>query len=240
MLGCALAIVVPAGLIAARRLVSPKTEFVGDLVTYGYLFLSLLAIVIVFGRSLGSLIDRLSTNSSTDWLTGLPNRGHFAGRLGEETTRATRYSTPLSLLMLDVDRLKRINDEHGHAAGDEALVTVAECIRKNLRTTDVGARYGGDEFAVLLPHTASGDAMALASRIRRSLKRCTMRKGPFLLSISVGVAELKRGSAGSANAMVESSDSALYRAKAEGGDRTIDANWVRPRLRVALPDPGTA
>ncbi len=107
------------------------------------------------------LYEALQLQAQTDGLTGLYNYRHLQRRLKEESARFHRYGTPLSLLMLDVDDFKRFNDEFGHQAGDEALISLANVLRQSLRTdVDVICRYGGEEFAVLLPNTSSGGRVA--------------------------------------------------------------------------------
>lgn len=109
--------------------------------------------------------------SETDVLTGLANARGLFDRLEAELARSRRYHEPLALLLVDLDGLKRINDRHGHHAGDEAIRSLAAVIRFQLRESDVGARWGGDEFAVLAPNTSEHDAVALAAREGRGAGR---------------------------------------------------------------------
>src|SRR5262249_55684488 len=110
-------------------------------------------------------LTRLAT---VDELTGLFNRRFFLRRLGDEIDRAMRYESPLSLLILDVDHFKRVNDALGHVVGDEVLAALAGVIRSTFRRTDVAARYGGEEFCALLPQTDRGGAEQVAERLRQS------------------------------------------------------------------------
>lgn len=170
--------------------------------------------------------------ATTDGLTGLANQRCFWERLQEEVTRAKRYVKPLSLLMIDLDDFKRVNDEHGHLAGDQILREVAKILRARVRFgIDVPARYGGEEFAVILPATASsagerdsvGDAGAVAERIRASIGRLVVAGDPGSVcgtTVSIGVATLPRDAA-DAQDLVAKADRALYRAKDLGKDRVI-------------------
>src|SRR4029078_8568358 len=108
--------------------------------------------------------DQLELSSATDPLTDLPNRRYFSSRLRQELFRASRYGVPVTLLLLDLDGLKQINDHYGHSAGDRALCAVADCLKRTCRATDVPVRCGGDEFAVLVPETFAEDALDLAKR----------------------------------------------------------------------------
>jgi two-component system, cell cycle response regulator len=153
-----------------------------------------------------------------DPLTGLANYRSFFESLNREMERATRYDQPLSLLTLDVDDLKRINDEGGHAAGDEALQLIARILKRAVRSFDLVARQGGDEFAILLPNTSAVEGLKLAERLRAAITRYQIRGRP--LSASIGVAERERGSAPSTvRSLFEASDQALYRAKRGGRNR---------------------
>jgi diguanylate cyclase (GGDEF)-like protein len=159
--------------------------------------------------------------ATLDELTGLHNRRFFLRRLGEEAERAARYGSPLSLLLLDIDHFKRVNDTHGHVAGDEVLAALAAVIRATFRRTDVAARYGGEEFCVLLPQTDRTGAEPVAERLRQAFaaKTIDVREGGQLnVTCSVGVAEF--GPDGSdAHTLLKSADARLYRAKAAGRNR---------------------
>lgn len=109
----------------------------------------------------------LSEQATRDWLTGLHNRRYFEEALADQLAIANRYSRPLSLILFDIDHFKQINDTHGHEAGDQLLRTFAELLRNSIREADIAARYGGDEFVVLLPETDLTNARILAERIRQ-------------------------------------------------------------------------
>jgi diguanylate cyclase (GGDEF)-like protein len=168
--------------------------------------------------------------AQTDALTGLANLRAFRVRLEDEVKRAHRYHTPLTCVMADMDALKPINDELGHAAGDRAIAAVAGIIREELRETDFGARYGGDEFVVLLPHTTAEEGRILADRVRTRLRESALDLGPGRLPVraSFGVACLPDDD-GSPEDLVRAADAALYLAKRAGGDRVAVAPGTPPR-----------
>ncbi len=157
--------------------------------------------------------------AQTDPLTGLANLRAFRARLDDEVKRARRYRMPLTCVMADMDHLKPVNDSLGHAAGDRAIATVAAVIRAELRETDFGARYGGDEFVVLLPHTTAEEGRVFAERVCARLKEASLeiagRRVP--VGASFGVACIPEdGPDDTADALVHAADAALYRAKRSG------------------------
>ncbi len=160
-----------------------------------------------------------------DPLTGVANRRYFFDRLEIELHRAERYASPVSLLLLDLDHFKRVNDDHGHLAGDAALVHVAEVLRETvLRRIDLIGRYGGEEFAILLPDTDLAGAQVVAERCRAAIAGHPCHVGGdsvVALSASIGVAS--PGAADDVDALVGRVDEALYQAKAKGRDRVIVA-----------------
>lgn len=153
----------------------------------------------------------------TEPLTGLFNRRHFYDLAEKEFRRARRYNHPFSVIMADIDHFKQINDNFGHAAGDQALVTVANLIRRNLRSGDLVCRYGGEEFAFLLPETGGQQAFQVAERIRAEIAdyAFTADGVPYQLSISIGVAECPADCA-SLDRLLNIADHAMYQAKALG------------------------
>ncbi|MEO1575562.1 MAG: DUF484 family protein, partial [Pseudomonadota bacterium] len=135
---------------------------------------------------------RLMWSGLTDVLTGWHNRRYLEARMPEEVARARREECPLSALIFDLDYFKAVNDSHGHLAGDAALRHVARCAQREIRDSDVAARFGGEEFVVLLPHTALTDARVLAERIAEAIRRApaTVAEGKDIpLTVSIGVAE---------------------------------------------------
>lgn len=150
----------------------------------------------------------------TDSLTGLYNQRHFSSRLKQEMERARRRRYPLSLLLLDLDNFKSYNDTHGHLAGDRALEEMGKIVLGSIRRDiDTGFRYGGDEFAVILPETTRQQATTVAQRIRDSFGKKELDR----LTTSIGLIEF--GPDDPAEAVMEMVDRAMYRAKGAGGDR---------------------
>jgi two-component system, cell cycle response regulator len=164
--------------------------------------------------------ENLHQLSITDGLTGAFNHRFFHERLKEEFRRAQRYDDPLALLVLDVDHFKAVNDAHGHPVGDEVLREVAEAIRKAVRDTDLLARCGGEEFAVLLPRTPLAGALTVAERVWRAVG--ALRVGPQAqerITASVGVSGFPSRSVLTSEQLVGTADEALYRAKREGRNK---------------------
>jgi len=158
----------------------------------------------------------------TDPLTGACNRRHFFQHIEVEWERARRYRRPLSVLMVDVDRLKDLNDRHGHAAGDRALVTLVEICRQTLRSQDLLARMGGDEFAVILPETDLAEAHTVAERLLRYLVDTRSPGGDrpsFTVSVGVAQCDLEHGSP---ERCLQRADTALLAAKRNGRDTVAE------------------
>jgi diguanylate cyclase (GGDEF)-like protein len=165
--------------------------------------------------------DKLQTLSFLDTLTGGFNRRYFEKMLEVEVSRAARYRRPLSVMMFDLDNFKPVNDTFGHAAGDEVLRVVWQAATSSLREVDTPARYGGDEFSVILPETDAADAYAIAQRLRE----CTRillheRFGPSSLegkvTLSIGIATTFPGEAISPDRLIDRADERLYEAKRNG------------------------
>jgi diguanylate cyclase (GGDEF)-like protein len=168
----------------------------------------------------------LREQARTDALTGLPNLRAFRARLDEEVKRARRYRTSLTCVMADVDQLKTINDALGHAAGDRAIFATASVIGEELRETDFAARYGGDEFVILLPHTAAEEGRVFAERVCARLRAAAVvvEGRRVALGASFGVAHRPpQGADGPAEALVQAADAALYTAKRAGRGRVVVA-----------------
>ncbi|HET8712368.1 MAG TPA: GGDEF domain-containing protein [Gemmatimonadales bacterium] len=167
-------------------------------------------------------LELLEHRSVTDPLTGLFNRYHFDATMSREIARCRRYGAPLSLLLIDVDRLKLLNDRWGHHAGDQALTRVAVAIQKSLRGTDIAARLGGDEFAIILPDTDAVAGLIVATRIRRSLVEGSSQ----MVTVSGGLVELPRHAMqASAAQMMLVADHALYAAKNSGGNCVVQREY---------------
>ena len=180
---------------------------------------------LVLARRLESVFQRLAHQSKTDELTGIANRRQFEEVLDCFYQQARRYNRPLSLLIMDVDNFKAANDTGGHQYGDQVLQMVTQEIEACCRKADLPARWGGDEFAVLMPETSSSDAFLVAERIRQAITARSLQdpKG-IRISLSVGIADLNSGEIDSPQAMINLSDRALYGAKELGRDRVVQAH----------------
>jgi diguanylate cyclase (GGDEF)-like protein len=231
-LGGVLSAGAPVGLLAFRRARRGKgsgstvwhravREIASDRLEYVYVGASTAIAFGMFGYVLGRQADRLAALSETDALTGLTNARGFFERLDDELARARRYGEPLALLLVDLDGLKHVNDRFGHSAGDEAIRSLADVIRSQLRATDVGARWGGDEFAVLAPDTPKAAALALAERIRVLIPQQSTN---WEVSGSVGVAVIDPRSGDDvvdSATLMRAADAALYEAKRSGRNRVV-------------------
>jgi diguanylate cyclase (GGDEF)-like protein len=184
-------------------------------------------------RQLRDLTTVLHTQALHDSLTGCLNRRGFDNAVDAEIARAQRYRRPASLLLVDVDGLKQLNDEHGHAVGDRALVHVANALSVITRRADVTARLGGDEFAVLAPETRVGEAAELAGRLHAALRDDA---DGVHVTVSVGIASLGLDNTGVAD-LLRRADVALYDAKTHGRDRT--AVFGRPSHARTPPSSDT-
>jgi diguanylate cyclase (GGDEF)-like protein len=180
----------------------------------------------------------LKALAQTDGLTGLANFRAFSLRLEEEFKRSQRYHHPMAVVMLDLDHLKELNDRHGHEAGNRALLAFVRHLRTNLREVDFAARYGGDEFVVILPHQSAAEAAIFAERVRAGLSavHVPLRDDSDLeakLTISIGVADHTPAQpCVSAPDLLDAADAALYRAKSAGRNRLVVWSPERP---VTLP-----
>ncbi|TDJ01509.1 MAG: GGDEF domain-containing protein [Deltaproteobacteria bacterium] len=158
-----------------------------------------------------------------DALTGLANHGHFWSSLSAELNRSDRYSHAFSLIMIDVDHFKQYNDRHGHISGDDVLRSVANVINEQRRSCDHAARYGGDEFCVLLPETSLEGARIFAVKIREAVEEsCHTPKGDGPITVSLGVASYPDDGR-TAIELVKAADEQLYHAKDQGRNRVCTA-----------------
>ncbi|HET6371105.1 MAG TPA: sensor domain-containing diguanylate cyclase, partial [Nitrospiria bacterium] len=168
--------------------------------------------------------EELRKISITDHLTGLLNRRYFQERLIEEVERSRRHRLPVSLMIIDVDDFKKINDSLGHPAGDEILKILTHSIRSYIRAIDVAARYGGEEFTIILPQTTKQDAAVIAERICKGIERNEAFqerfKGWGLLTVSIGLAAYP-DDASNIEEMVRHADEALYSAKSRGKNKVV-------------------
>jgi diguanylate cyclase (GGDEF)-like protein len=178
-----------------------------------------------------AMLERLAT---TDPLTGLYNRRHFLGALDAEWSRFQRYYRSVSVLMLDIDHFKSVNDRYGHAVGDEAIKAVAAACNEGKRKSDLVGRVGGEEFAVLLPETSLSRAKLVAERIRKRAMaiRLNAHQAQFGVTVSIGIAEATVSMSG-IDALMAAADHALYQAKAEGRNRCISFVPAPPASKAA-------
>ena len=172
-------------------------------------------------------VSRLERETLTDPLTGIFNRRYLDRRLHEEAAVARRYGRPLSVMLLDIDHFKRINDGYGHQIGDHVLSALVEAVAGVLRESDIFARYGGEEFMVIAPHTPQLRATDLAERLRKCIEahefKLTNERGEDLdirLTVSIGVASFSDEIA-DMDKLVHAADENMYRAKHEGRNRVI-------------------
>ena len=161
--------------------------------------------------------EQLHNLSRTDHMTGLFNRGYWELRLIQEFKRHDRYDQPSSLIMLDIDYFKKINDTHGHSIGDEAIRGVSRAIREQVRDLDIAGRYGGEEFGIVLTNTNGDGACVFAERLRFSIEQLTIYTGghEIKFTVSLGIAELNDQIHDHRN-WIEKADQALYKSKESG------------------------
>jgi diguanylate cyclase (GGDEF)-like protein len=185
-----------------------------------------LAFTFVLMRSLGGHHEEVSEQATTDALTGLANRRRFRELIAKEAERSRRFARSVSLLMIDIDDFKRINDTHGHPQGDEVLRALGRLLSEVSREIDEPARYGGEELAVILAETGPDGALEAGERIRRRLEASPVTRldgdGTLRVTVSVGTASIPEA-ADSADELVAAADAALYRAKRAGKNRTEQA-----------------
>jgi len=178
-------------------------------------------------------VDRVRQLAYRDGLTGVFNRRYFESRLVDEITRAARYGGGVSVLIIDLDHFKKINDDFGHMLGDDVLRLASALFVRNLRKVDVVCRYGGEEFAVILPATQGASAAAVASKLRRALASHHFPGVPYPVTVSIGVAEFPTNGI-TRDDIVRAADSALYDAKESGRNRVCLASNASV---VAAPKP---
>ena len=189
----------------------------------GLVALTLLPLALAY-RSLA--IPALVEATRIEPNTGLYNPRHFAATLGQELGRSGRFDRPIAILMIDVDHLREINTAHGHVAGDRALVAVAEALKSATREYDVAARFGGDEFCVLLPETDLDGALVVAERVRALVEESTQGAG-VAVTVSIGAVS-HRGVGVTAEQLLSVADRAAYEAKASGRNAIASAPALGP------------
>jgi diguanylate cyclase (GGDEF)-like protein len=169
------------------------------------------------GLRIKELLDLLAKKAMIDGLTSLYNRGYLNQRLQEELAYVARHKRPMSVILLDVDHFKSINDTHGHGFGDMVLKGIASILQQLSRTEDVPCRFGGEEFAILARETDARAAMAFAERLRSAVESATFSRGPISVSVtcSLGIA----GSDDGLDGVIDRADQALYESKRAGRNR---------------------
>lgn len=185
---------------------------------------------------LARLVQMLAQRAQVDGLTGLWNRTYFDARCAECVSTNDRHSRPLAVALLDADHFKSVNDTFGHPAGDLVLQGISDVLRKQCRTTDIPCRYGGEEFAILMPDTAPDDARILCERIRAAIEKIVWSKHPErTVTVSIGLIGSSARCPLPPSKWVESADKALYAAKSQGRNRTVVADLSRlgPKLAMA-------
>ena len=180
---------------------------------------------------------KLERLAATDPLTGLPNRRFLYQTGNQELERVRRFKVPASLLMIDLDHFKSVNDTYGHAAGDEALRRLSELCKAELRKYDVFARFGGEEFVLILPGTDEHDAMTVAERLRGTVRNALIHcdRGQFRITASFGVAEISVGDS-TIDDGVARADLALYLAKQQGRDCVQSFSSVQRAKSICADD----
>ena len=188
---------------------------------------------------LNQLLHLLADRADVDGLTGLGNRAHFNKRWAEKVAECNRYGHPLSLAMCDADFFKKVNDTYGHPAGDEVLQRIAKLLQSECRTPDVPCRFGGEEFALIMPNTGPADAAKVAERIREAMAEVVFARHPdhrVTLSIGLAGADESVGEL-TPEQWLEISDQNLYQAKRTGRNKVIATN-ISPSAQLKLAKAG--
>ncbi|TME47162.1 MAG: GGDEF domain-containing protein [Chloroflexi bacterium] len=190
------------------------------------------------------LVPTLKEEARTDPKTELANMKHWSAVGGDEIDRARRFGRPLSVAIADLDLLRDINNRYGHLVGDQMIVRVAQAIRSAVRDYDLPARFGGDEFAILMPETTLPEALIVAERIRQGVQAIELRVSDgtrVMVSASIGVAAFPRAG-GNASELLAAADRAVYQAKAQGRNQVCafaepadQLRWPRPAVVTTLP-----
>src|SRR5690606_3512730 len=195
---------------------------IGAIVAQFAPFMLVAYITTMFSSDIRYGLNKAKLVAETDELTSLLNRRGFAIVAAKMLGQTSRHNRELSVLMIDSDNLKQINDKHGHKAGDNLLLTLVRIIQGQLRETDVLARYGGDEFVVLLPEAGATGAFEVAERIRESISRASLDLDGKAAkrTVSMGIATYPADGR-TLDALVDNADKAMYKAKMKGRDKVI-------------------
>ena len=186
-------------------------------------FILNLSELIAMSISNAVLYEQTKKLAVTDGLTGISNRPNMEQSLLNEFGRSMRYNSPLSIVLLDVDHFKDVNDSYGHQKGDEILVTFASVLKKFCRANDTAARYGGEEFLMILPQSNAQGAFKIAERVREEIMKMSFvgNDSKFSVTTSCGVAELNRDYMKNTDQLINVADNAMYEAKNSGRNKTI-------------------
>ncbi len=211
-----LALLQPEQLIQDNRI----DQTIGISAGLAWLFLSFGMALALAGVVLYRMAIKLQQAATHDALTGLPNRRAADDFMAQEALRAQRRGSPLSALMIDIDFFKKVNDQHGHAGGDHVLQALARLLQQRARASDMVARWGGEEFLMLLPDTPAEGAKEMAEQLRRAVQNAPLRwqQQSIPITVSIGTATWTSGPF-HANALIDCADSALYQAKNSGRNR---------------------
>ena len=210
-----------------------------DYITKPFSFSELLARIRV-GSRVVQYQQHLEYQTQVDSLTGLFNRRAFEKKVQDEFERSKRYHSPLSLMILDIDNFKSINDTYGHHGGDAALIKISETLRQKTRQSDFPSRYGGEEFVLVLPETDQTSALQVAGKIHEEIRSCTFgtAERPFALTVSIGLTSTSNKHYSDWREMLHDADQALYVAKNTGKDRVeiaAPAENGKPDEALVLP-----
>jgi len=201
--------------------------FLAHPVIFGFIFGVLGTIRNVKETQLTKVIEKLRDLSSHDPLTGLKNRRHFAHNFHDECARSLRNNEPLTLLFMDIDHFKKINDSHGHYIGDVVLKEISAFLLDNCRPYDTAVRWGGEEFIILLPGTDEKHASVIAERIRVGIASGSCFSVSFQITISIGLAQYKDND--TLEVLIDRADQALYHAKQTGRNRVVKWSDLAPQ-----------
>ena len=196
--------------------------FWGELLALAAPMILVAYITTMLSADIRHAVDKIKQVSDTDELTGTYNMRAFSSMLQRAFRQSVRYGHALSVVMIDSDNLKQINDTHGHESGNRLLQHLVRCIREQLRGSDVMARFGGDEFIVLLPETNNKGALEMAERIRKAVEvsRFDVRSGDTNITVSLGVASYPEDG-GNLDVILDKADKAMYRAKQRGRNKVV-------------------